>query len=286
MGCCVATVSDVWTRGCSGSTAARPENGKLSRCGVWCRRQPVSSGARASTGGGRLCDGGHTETGIGYFPGDVWVCGHVSWRPTSCRNGHYLFSDYDTVVPDDAGEIDLCPNTVAAGILIFPGAGCRIAMGRRVAAIRCAVSGDGYRRGWGGGPPVVNRPGRRIGLRRGRFGSRQGVRRCSGFFLWAILSLLVGCRVEGLGGCHCFIFRQQFGRQFASWSLSLAVGSHGDGLRDGGLVVYQPLPVLAEIVSENGHVPVGMKLSVPAESRDKSACSSSFVTYTHVLSWT
>ena len=142
--------------------------------------------------------------------------------------------------------------TIAAGILVFPGAGCRIAMGRH------GVSGDGYRQGWSRGSPVVNRPGRRIGLRRGWFGSRQGVRCCSGFFLWAILSLLVGCRVEGLGGRHLFIFRQQFSRQFASRSLSSAVGPHGDGLRDGGLVAYQPLPALAEVVSENGHVPVGM----------------------------
>ena len=37
---------------------------------------------------------------IGYTdsPGDVRVCGRVSWRQTSCRGGHYPFSDYGTVV--------------------------------------------------------------------------------------------------------------------------------------------------------------------------------------------
>ena len=148
--------------------------------------------------------------------------------------------------------------TVAAGILVFPGAGCHIARGCRVAVICRAVSGDGYCRRWGSEFPVVNRPGRRIGLQRGRFSSRQGVRRCSEFLLWAILSLLVGCRIEDLGGRHWFIFRQQFGRQFASRSLASTVGPHGDGLRDGWLMVYQTLPTLAEIVSENGHVPVGV----------------------------
>ena len=97
MGCCVGTVSDVRTRGCPGSPAARPENGKSSRCGVWCSRHFVSSGVRASAGRGRLCEGGHTEIGFAGNPGGVRVCGHVSWRQTSCRGGHYPFSDYGTV---------------------------------------------------------------------------------------------------------------------------------------------------------------------------------------------
>ena len=120
VGCCVGTVSDGRTRGCPGSPAARPENGKSSRCGVWCSRHFVSSGVRASAGGGRLCDGGRTEIGYADSPGDVRVCGRVSWCRTSCRGGHYPFSDYGTVIRDDAGVSDRCPRYPLLGSLGSP----------------------------------------------------------------------------------------------------------------------------------------------------------------------
>ena len=123
VGCCVGTASDVRTRGRPGSPAARPENGKSSRCGVWCGPHFVSSGVRVSADGSRLCDGGQPESDFDGIPGDVRVCGRVSWRQTSCRGGHYPFSDYGMVVRDDAGASDRCPRYPSLGNLGSPWGG-------------------------------------------------------------------------------------------------------------------------------------------------------------------
>ena len=69
---------------------------------------------------GRLGGGGLAETSFGDIPGGVWACSRVSGRPTSCRDGHYLFTDYGTVVRDGADEIDRCQRHCCGRHLGFP----------------------------------------------------------------------------------------------------------------------------------------------------------------------